>query len=90
MAIGNSPLEIEIDSAERWELFEASHPHKAKFSWDDVYFKFLPVALHEIGHLLSLTHSEAPADVMAPFYDATKKTLTENDLARIKELFHSA
>ena len=45
------------------------------------------VALHEIGHVLGLAHSEKKEDVMAPMYDSSKVLLKEGDIARIKQIY---
>lgn len=83
-----TPSAITFDSAERWELMAAdgaaAHPQRSILP-DDYFFKLLPVALHEIGHLFGMGHSSEPADVMSPFYNATVK-LSDNDKARIAEL----
>jgi len=59
---------ITFDASERWELSSAggkAHPHAARLPWDAV-FKVLPIAMHEIGHCLGLSHSTDPRDVMPP------------------------
>ena len=43
-------------------------------------------ALHEVGHVLGLGHSDEPNDVMAPFYFADKLRLTDNDKKAMREL----
>ena len=47
------------------------------------------VCLHEIGHILGLSHSKNPNDVMAPYYDRSSTTLKEEDITRIKALYAS-
>ena len=61
-----------------------AHPQRSVLP-DDYFFKLLPVALHEIGHLFGMGHSSEPADVMSPFYNTAVK-LSDNDKARIAEL----
>jgi len=82
------PDAIIFDSSERWELTISQQPHRLRdvFDWDEQYFRLLPVALHEVGHVLGLSHSDTPGDVMAPFYDASRVELTDNDVARMKNL----
>ena len=46
----------------------------------------LPVALHEIGHVLGLTHADAPGDVMSAFYDGGQCKLCEGDITRVQLL----
>lgn len=45
------------------------------------------VALHEIGHLLGLTHSNIPDSVMFPTYSGKKHSLSEYDIAGIQSLY---
>lgn len=44
------------------------------------------VALHEIGHVLGLSHSDNPADVMYPYYHRGM-ALSANDIAAARELY---
>jgi len=50
-------------------------------------FPALAVALHEIGHLLGLTHSEDQNDVMYPFYNLAADALGPGDITRIQALY---
>jgi len=77
---------IRFDSAEAWEVQGVQHPLR-KIAADDFWanasiFSVLVVALHEIGHVLGLEHSENAADVMSPFYLPNQTKLSEDDKAR--------
>jgi predicted Zn-dependent protease len=37
-----------------------------------------------MGHVLGLGHSKNPEDVMSPWYNASLKALTQNDIDRAK------
>lgn len=45
------------------------------------------VSLHEIGHLLGLSHSEDPAAIMFPTYSADRLQLAEDDINGIHALY---
>ena len=77
---------ITFDAAERWELRSAPHPHRGVLDWDEMYFQLLPVAMHEIGHVLGLGHSDMPEDVMSPYYGKTRTVLSQNDIARAQSI----
>lgn len=47
----------------------------------------LNVATHEIGHLLSLTHSKDQTALMAPFYKATVSKPQSDDIQRIQKIY---
>jgi hypothetical protein len=50
------------------------------------------VALHELGHILGLQHSDVPGSVMFPSVsdNATKRVLTADDLSGIRQLYPTA
>ena len=50
------------------------------------------VALHELGHILGLQHSDVPGSVMFPSVDdnSTKRALTADDLRGIRQLYPTA
>ena len=64
---------IAFDSSERWELRGAPHRHREVESGDAWWaeasvFQLHTVALHEIGHVIGLSHSTEPGDIMSPYY----------------------
>ncbi|CAD7699861.1 unnamed protein product [Ostreobium quekettii] len=78
-ALAHSTREyIQFDRAEHW-LGQGDQPEAGAFH-------VLPVALHEVGHVLGLTHSSNSDDVMAPYY-AGKLELAEGDKQRARELW---
>jgi len=82
-----TPQSITFDASERWVLAEdGAQPTRKWVSWEETTFCLLPVAMHEIGHVLGLTHSNEPRDVMSPFYMSDRVRLSDNDLARAKGL----
>ena len=45
------------------------------------------IGLHELGHILGLSHSGEYRDVMAPYYEPAKVQLARGDKARRPGIF---
>jgi len=90
-----SPEGITFDSSEMWERQDTPHPQRTleeegeggSFWADASIFSFFVVALHEVGHVIGLDHSDDPADVMSPYYKKGQLELSPNDVARAKALY---
>jgi len=72
---------IRFDEEEKW-LLQTDGDEEAPG-----YFKLLPVAVHEVGHVLGLSHAKNAADVMGPYYVAARVDPTANDIARCAALY---
>jgi hypothetical protein len=70
---------ITFDVSDRWATAAADlHPRS---------FRLRPVVLHEVGHVLGLTHSEDPRSVMAPYYFEGRLKLSQGDIDALKALY---
>ena len=47
----------------------------------------LQVAIHEIGHLLGLSHSDDENAIMFPYYSPDRVNLTQDDIDGVRELY---
>ena len=72
-------LAIIFDEEEKWLL----QTDPAVFG----SFRLLPVAMHEVGHLLGLGHSFVSGDVLGPWYREDGVALSENDIARATAIY---
>jgi len=70
---------LEFDASERW-LLQGQEEKRNQFY-------VLPVAVHEVGHILGLEHSKNMNDVMFPYYQNDRVTLQEGDKERASALY---
>ncbi|TVL91205.1 matrixin family metalloprotease [Streptomyces sp. SAJ15] len=70
---------LHFDEAEKWSLTGSGQTIDTE-----------TVALHEIGHLLGLDHSQVNTAVMAPFYGGPRRTLSQDDIDGIRVLYPAA
>ncbi|MGX8903867.1 matrixin family metalloprotease [Streptomyces netropsis] len=70
---------LHFDDAEKWST-----------TGGGMTFDTETVALHEIGHLLGLDHSQVATAVMAPTYSGVHRTLSQDDIDGIRTLYPAA
>ncbi|MFI9203179.1 matrixin family metalloprotease [Streptomyces sp. NPDC053048] len=76
---GSHAGDMHFDEAEKWSLTGSGGT-----------FDTETVALHEIGHLLGLDHSQVTTAVMAPSYSGPRRTLSSDDIDGIRTLYPAA
>jgi len=72
--------EAHFDDDETW----VDTPDESQFNRD-----LYAAAVHEIGHLLGLNHSQSPDSIMYATHQNGKRTLTEDAISDIKNLYSS-
>ena len=85
-----SSTSILLDASERWMLHGAGWSSYSRTPVEPgrgPAFYVAPVILHEIGHVLGLSHSHRSADVMASLYSADRIVLSEGDKARVRAAY---
>lgn len=75
---------VSFDRAERW-LLQGQEPRPKT-----VCFEFLPVCIHELGHVFGLEHSTSPDDVMYLYYKAGATKLSESDISAVRGIIGDA
>ena len=77
-----TPALIEFDEEEKWLLQGDGGAFGA--------FRLLPVAMHEVGHVIGLSHSLLAGDMMGPWYSEDLKGPSDNDRERCAALYPPA
>ena len=81
---GRTQVHLTFDAAERWALTQnVSGQGKVPPG----SFALLPVAIHEIGHVLGLAHSDDAHAAMSPFYIPGRIGLAASDVARVQAMY---
>lgn len=70
---GDHAGKCHFDEAENWNIGSR--------------FDLETVALHEIGHLLGIEHSQDPLSVMTPSYSGIRTTLTAGDIDAVRRIY---
>lgn len=78
--IYTSKLFIHFDSDENWCFDEKMLSCKLSI-------KFYNIALHEIGHILGLTHSQCVKSIMHEKYNRFKNSLSNKDVISVQKLY---
>ena len=60
------------------------NPSTGKYYTDKELYLLM---LHEAGHSIGMEHTSNPKDVMYPYLNSNQKTLTNNDIKQIQQLY---
>jgi hypothetical protein len=95
-AVANLPMagtwggDILLDSSERWSVSNSNSQHAntgnnatSAVGTVDLY----TIALHEIGHALSIAETTSTSPVMSPRYTGPRNYLTASDIAAIQAVY---
>jgi len=82
LAVAQSPgrsykkLQVTFDASEPWSVRDTGPGVILRAVW-----------MHELGHLMGLTHSGDPSDLMSPYYTPQLLTPQTNDRWRLSQLY---
>lgn len=95
-AVANLPIsgtwggDILLDSTQKWSVSNANSQHAntgngaaSRTDTVDLY----TIALHEIGHSLSIAETSSTAPVMSPVYTGPRSYLTAADIAAVQAVY---
>lgn len=75
-------LEIHFDADENWVF--CPWTFTLLFSFNPIFYN---IAIHEIGHVLGLTHNSSLVSIMRPHYSHLIYTPSSVDILKLRELF---